>query len=49
MGACRWYNLSTGQLIRADANVHEPGNPQGLNRYSYVLNNPLGYTDPHGA
>ena len=24
----------------------EPGNPQALNRYSYVLNNPLRYTDP---
>ncbi len=26
----------------------EPGNPQALNRYSYVLNNPLRYTDPTG-
>ncbi len=25
-----------------------PGNPQSLNRYSYVLNNPLKYTDPTG-
>ena len=25
-----------------------PGNPQALNRYSYVLNNPLRYTDPTG-
>lgn len=24
------------------------GNPQALNRYSYVLNNPLKYTDPSG-
>jgi hypothetical protein len=28
--------------------VPEPGNPQALNRYSYVLNNPLRYTDPMG-
>jgi hypothetical protein len=28
--------------------VPEPGNPQALNRYSYVLNNPLRYTDPTG-
>ena len=27
----------------------EPGNPQSLNRYSYVLNNPLRYTDPSGG
>ena len=26
----------------------EPGNPQGLNRYSYVLNNALKFTDPTG-
>jgi RHS repeat-associated protein len=25
-----------------------PANPQALNRYSYVLNNPLKYTDPTG-
>jgi len=28
--------------------VPEPGNPQALNRYSYVLNNPLRYNDPSG-
>jgi len=28
--------------------VPEPGNPQALNRYSYVYNNPLKYTDPSG-
>jgi hypothetical protein len=26
----------------------DPANPQSLNRYSYVLNNPLRYTDPTG-
>ena len=26
----------------------EPGNPQGLNRYAYVNNNPVRYADPSG-
>ncbi len=28
--------------------VSQPYDPQTLNRYSYVLNNPLRYTDPTG-
>ena len=28
--------------------VPEAGNPQALNRYAYVVNNPLRYTDPSG-
>jgi hypothetical protein len=35
--------------IRQEHNVPVgPANPQALNRYSYVLNNPLAYTDPMG-
>jgi hypothetical protein len=37
-----------GRFIQPDSIVPEPGNPQSLNRYSYVLNNPLRYTDPTG-
>jgi RHS repeat-associated protein len=44
----RWYDPSIGRFIQADSIVPEPGNPQSLNSYSYVRNNPLRYTDPTG-
>ncbi len=44
----RWYDPALGRFISADTIVPEPGNPQSLNRYSYVLNSPLRYTDPSG-
>jgi hypothetical protein len=47
MGA-RWYDAQLGRWISADSIVPEPGNPQSFNRYSYVNNNPLKYTDPTG-
>lgn len=37
-----------GRFAQADTIVPDPGNPQSLNRYSYVLNNALKYTDPTG-
>ncbi|MDW8101216.1 MAG: RHS repeat-associated core domain-containing protein [Anaerolineae bacterium] len=44
----RWYDPSLGRFLQPDPLVPEPGNPQALNRYSYVLNNPIKYTDPSG-
>ena len=44
----RWYDPVVGRFLQADTLVPEPGDPQSLNRYSYVLNNPLRYTDPTG-
>jgi RHS repeat-associated protein len=44
----RWYDPLIGRFIQADTIVPQPGNPQALNRYSYVLGNPLRYTDPTG-
>jgi RHS repeat-associated protein len=44
----RYYNPSLNRFISADTVVGDPGNPQQLNRYSYVTNNPLRYTDPSG-
>jgi hypothetical protein len=34
--------------VQADTIVPELGNPQDINRYTYVRNNPLGYSDPSG-
>ncbi len=44
----RFYDGALGRFIQPDTIVPQPGNPQALNRYSYVLNNPLRYTDPTG-
>jgi RHS repeat-associated protein len=44
----RFYDPALGRFISADPIVPKPGNPQALNRYSYVYNNPLRYTDPSG-
>jgi hypothetical protein len=35
-------------MLQADKLVANPANGQNYNRYSYVLNNPLKYTDPSG-
>src|SRR5262245_50459315 len=42
----RFYKPVTGRFIQPDTLVPDPANPQSLNRYSYVLNRPLNYTDP---
>jgi RHS repeat-associated protein len=44
----RWYDPALGRFAQADTIVPSPGNPQSLNRYSYVLNNALKYVDPTG-
>ncbi|MBA3947893.1 MAG: hypothetical protein H0X37_25480 [Herpetosiphonaceae bacterium] len=42
-----WFQLSSEEQQKAESPMG-PSNPQALNRYSYVLNNPLRYTDPTG-
>jgi len=44
----RFYSPKLGRFLSADSIVPNPYNPQDLNRFSYVRNNPLRYTDPSG-
>jgi RHS repeat-associated protein len=44
----RYYDPTIGRFISADFVIPDYSNPQNLNRYSYVANNPLKYTDPSG-
>jgi len=44
----RWYDPYVGRFIQPDTIVPEPGSPQAYNRYSYVYNNPVTYSDPTG-
>ena len=42
----RWYDSQLGRFAQADSIV--PGGVQGYDRYAYVNNNPVRYTDPSG-
>jgi len=44
----RMYDPYIGRFFSPDPILQNPGSTQGHNRYSYVLNNPLKYTDPSG-
>ena len=46
--ASRAYDPAIGRFVSPDAIVPDPSNPQSLNRYAYVYNNPLGLVDPSG-
>jgi RHS repeat-associated protein len=47
MGA-RFYDVALARWISADTLVPNPQNPQSLNRYSWVVGNPLRFVDPSG-
>jgi RHS repeat-associated protein len=44
----RVYDPAIGRFMSADPYVDGAGSSQGWNRYAYVRNNPLKYTDPSG-
>ena len=44
----RYYDAYLNRFIQPDSIIPNFYNPQYLNRYSYVRNNPVRYTDPSG-
>ena len=44
----RVYDPLIGRMMSADPFVPDALNGQAWNRYSYVINNPLAFTDPNG-
>ena len=44
----RVYDPVIGRFVSPDPWIQDPENAQSFNRYSYVWNNPLKYTDPTG-
>ncbi len=44
----RVYDPNIARFLSADPIVQAPDNTQNFNRYAYVYNNPLRYTDPSG-
>ncbi len=45
----RWYDPNMGRFLQPDPVIADPYDPQGLSRYSYVRNDPVGRVDPSGA
>jgi RHS repeat-associated protein len=44
----RYCSSAIGRFMSADSVMGTLGNPQSLNLYCYVMNNPLAYVDPTG-
>lgn len=44
----RVYDAVLGRFTQPDNQVQDPGFLQTFNKYAYVFNNPLSYTDPSG-
>ena len=44
----RMYDPLLGRFLSPDDYVQMPMSPQGFNRYTYCLNNPVKYVDPSG-
>jgi RHS repeat-associated protein len=48
IAGARYYSSARGRWLGVDPVPGDLANPQRLNRYAYVLNNPINYVDPDG-
>ncbi|CAH2715098.1 hypothetical protein BACCIP111895_02282 [Neobacillus rhizosphaerae] len=46
--SARWYSPTIGRFLTEDTVIGDLSNPQSLNRYAYVMNNPVNMVDPSG-
>jgi RHS repeat-associated protein len=44
----RFYSPYLNHFLQPDSIIPNPSNPQSLNRFGYVLNNPIRFNDPTG-
>ncbi|WP_164463445.1 RHS repeat-associated core domain-containing protein [Chryseobacterium balustinum] len=44
----RLYDPLLRRFLNADENIQDPYNTQNYNKYGYVMNNPMMYSDPNG-
>ena len=44
----RWYDTVSAHFVQADTIVPSPGSSMAWDRYAYVMNNPVKYSDPSG-
>nr|WP_275540764.1 RHS repeat-associated core domain-containing protein [Pseudidiomarina taiwanensis] len=44
----RVYDYNLGRFLSVDSFIHNEGGSQGINPYSYIMNNPLAGVDPTG-
>jgi RHS repeat-associated protein len=44
----RWYDAALGRFTQADSIVPNPAGAKSFDRYAYVENNPVRYSDPSG-
>ena len=44
----RYYEVETGRWVQKDPWLGTIKNPQTLNSYTYVINNPIDFIDPSG-